>query len=267
VIISAVFATAYRQIARPQLRERSSLRNIWLLALGAALLHVAMDVCGWQGAALLWPFSSRRFALDWAPNTDPTVIATLVGALLFPELLHLVNSEIGSRTNRPRGWIGARIGLALIMAYTCARAYFHSTAVALMDSRSFRGEVPRRVGAFPESLSPVTWHGVVETERAMHTLTMITGPLESFDPEGAETLFKPDPSVALQSAVQTEAAKQFLSIAQFPKASLENTPARASVEIRDLCYEAVGETNHEVVAVIQLDPTNRVLSAALRWAR
>jgi hypothetical protein len=236
-----------------------------LLAMAASMLHLAMDLCGWEGLALLWPLSGRRFALDWVANLDPLLIAVLLGALLLPEFLHLVTSEIGARDQRPRGATGARIGFALLLLYLGLRANFHGNVLALMDTRTFAGEVAERVGAFPESLSPLTWHGIVETERGLHTLVLSTGPWGSFDPETAETLFKPEPSAALETARQTAVAKQFLRTARFPRASVDILATETRVELRDLRYDAAG-ADREVLAVIRLDSANRVLSQEMVWA-
>jgi membrane-bound metal-dependent hydrolase YbcI (DUF457 family) len=266
VVLAAAFAVGYQLTAKHALREQFSVTNAFALIFAAELLHLLMDVSSWEGVALMWPFSARRLAMDWAANLDPFIVAVLLSALLFPELLHLVTSEIGARDKRPRGRLGARIGFAVILLYLGVRGNFHGNVLALMDSRTFRGEVAKRVGAFPESFSPLTWHGIVETQRALHTLTVTTGPFGSFDPETAETVFKPEPSAALDVAGKTVAAKRFLEVAQFPKASVEATTSGTLVELRDLRYQAAGETNHEVLAVIHLDANNGVVSQELVWA-
>src|SRR5271155_4693836 len=92
VIFAAVLAMAYQFVAASALRERFSVRDFFSMTLAAECLHLALDVCGSQGAALLWPFTARRFALDWAVELDPCIVAVLLGALLLPELAHLVTS-------------------------------------------------------------------------------------------------------------------------------------------------------------------------------
>jgi inner membrane protein len=267
LVVAVAFAAGYRIIADDALRARFSVRSAFTLALAAEGLHLLMDVGGWEGAALLWPFSAKRLAMDLLADLDPWIVAVLLVALLFPELLHLVGAEIGARDPRPRGRIGSLIGFAIIVFYVAARAHFHSDVIALMESRTFQGEIAKRTGAFPEAFSPVTWHGIVETERALHQLTVMVGPVESFDPESADILFKPQQSAALDAAEKTEAAKRFLTMAQFPKASVEGTPTGSRVEIRDLRYAAVGETGHEVIAVMALDAANRVVADRIAWAR
>jgi DNA repair protein RadC len=97
-------------------------------------------------------------------------------------------------------------------------------------------------------------------------LTVMVGPVGSFDPESAETLFKPESSAALDIAGKTAAAESFLRVARFPKATVETTAAGTRVDIRDLLYEAIGETNREVFAVIHLDAANHVVAQELVWA-
>src|SRR6267154_6406416 len=58
------------------LRRRTANENplppipIFLAALSAAVLHPLMDLCQSTGVELFWPFSPRRFALDWLPHLD-----------------------------------------------------------------------------------------------------------------------------------------------------------------------------------------------------
>ena len=226
-----------------------------------------MDACQSNGVALFWPFSSRRFAADWLPGLDPWILTILIACIALPELLRLVSSEIGAKSKKPRGQTGAIIGLALVLIYIGARATLHSNVLALMESRTFHGETPRRVSAFPESLSILTWHGVVETESALNEIDVDAASADTFDPDSSVRLFKPDPSPALDAARNTVVARRFLATAQIPKASLEKTETGYVVVLRDLRYAAAGETAHEIAAVIELDPSNKVTSQELVWAR
>jgi len=232
-----------------------------------ALLHIAMEACQSTGVMLLWPFSSRYFAADWLARIDPWILTILIVAIALPELFHLVGSEIGAKAKKPRGQTGAIIGLALVLLYVGARAALHSNVIAMMESRTFHGETPRRASAFPESLSPLTWHGVVETETALNRLDVDVASPNNFDPDASLRLFKPEPSPALDAARNTGAAKRFLATAQIPKASLEKTETGYVVVLRDLRYSASGETQREIAAVIELDASNRVTSQELVWAR
>jgi membrane-bound metal-dependent hydrolase YbcI (DUF457 family) len=239
----------------------------FLLPLCAALLHIAMDACQSNGVALFWPFSSRRFAADWLPSLDPWILTILIACIALPELLRLVSSEIGAKSKKPRGQTGAIIGIALVLVYVGARATLHSNVLALMESRTFHGETPRRVSAFPESLSILTWHGIVETESALNEIDVDAASADAFDPDSSVRQFKPDPSPALDAARNTFAAKRFLATAQIPKASIEKTEGGYVVVLRDLRYVAEGETAREIAAVIELDLSNKVTAQELVWAR
>jgi hypothetical protein len=136
-----------------------------------------------------------------------------------------------------------------------------------MESRTFHGETPRRVSAFPETLSIFTWHGVVETESALDQIDVDISSANNFDPDASMRLFKPEPSAALDAARKTAVAKKLLAVARIPKASVEKTESGYTVVLRDLRYAATGETQREVAAVIELDSNNKVTSQELVWAQ
>jgi membrane-bound metal-dependent hydrolase YbcI (DUF457 family) len=239
----------------------------FLAPLCAALLHIAMDACQSGSVTPFWPFSSRRFAADWLPNIDPWILTILIACIALPELLHLVSSEIGAKSKKPRGQTGALIGLALVFVYVGARATLHSNVLATMESRTFHGETPRRVSAFPESLSILAWNGVVETESALNEIDVSAYSSDTFDADSSVRLFKPDPSPTLDAARNTAVARRFLAMAQIPKASLEKTETGFVVVLRDLRYVAASDTQHEIAAVIELDQNNKVTSQELVWTR
>jgi membrane-bound metal-dependent hydrolase YbcI (DUF457 family) len=240
---------------------------LFVTALVAAWLHLTMDACQPDGIMLFWPFSSRRIALDWLADVDPWIIAILIAAILLPELLRLVSAEIGSRDKSPRGRLGAIIGLVFVMLYVGARVTLHANVVAQMQQRSYRGESPRRVAAFPESASLFTWHGIVETSSALHEMTVNAAPGASFDPENSVALFKPENSPMLDHAQNSDAAQKFLSVARFPKATVEKTSDGFEVQLRDLRYAASAETCREVAVLVRTDANGKLVDDALIWAR
>jgi membrane-bound metal-dependent hydrolase YbcI (DUF457 family) len=245
--------------------------TLWAGTFGASLcagvFHLGMDACQSGGVMLFWPINSKRFAADWLPRIDPWILTILIACIALPELLHLVSSEIGAKSKKPRGQTGALIGLALVLVYVGARATLHSNVLATMESRTFHGETPRRVSAFPESLSILAWHGVVETESALNEIEVSAFASDTFDADSSVRLFKPDPSPTLDAARNTAVARRFLAMAQIPKASLEKTEAGYVVVLRDLRCVAASDTQHEIAAVIELDPNNKVTSQELVWAR
>src|SRR5882672_10242096 len=143
-----------------------------LVALPAALVHLLMDVCQSAGVELFWPFSTRRFALDWVAPLDLWILGILLAGILLPALGGLVTEEIGAKSKGPRGKVGASLALATIILYFVLRFVIHGNALTAMESRTYRGESPRKAAAFPESASPFRWHGIVETESALHDFEM-----------------------------------------------------------------------------------------------
>ncbi|HKV24210.1 MAG TPA: metal-dependent hydrolase [Candidatus Acidoferrum sp.] len=252
--------------ARPSSLRSLLVRSFFLFFL-ASLLHIALDAAQSDGSLLLWPFSSRRFDAGWLPRVDPWLLAILFCAIAVPELLRLVGSEIGSKEKRPRGQLGALVGLLLALCYTGIRGSLHSTAAALLQSRNFHGEPARRVWAFPQPLTAFQWHGVVETETALDQINVNLLNTGDFDPDRSIRNFKPEVSPALTAARASVLAQRFLATAHIPKAAIETTPAGYSVTLRDLWYTEEGEPNHAVAAYLELDRNYILTSAELDWAR
>jgi len=66
---------------------------VFFSALAASLLHLLFDLCQAQGIMLLWPFTSRRFVLDWIAHLDSGFLGILFVALLLPKLASLVGER------------------------------------------------------------------------------------------------------------------------------------------------------------------------------
>jgi membrane-bound metal-dependent hydrolase YbcI (DUF457 family) len=268
MLITVICAVLYLLVRpKPSKLHAPSSTTIVALLLSASLIHLALDICQSDGITLWWPFSRNKIAADWLAAIDPWIIAILVAAILLPELLGLVSTEIGSKDQSPRGRIGACIGFAIILVYIGVRSTFHSNVISAAEARSYGGESPRRVGAFPESTSPFTWRAIIETDRALREITVNGVPGASFDPEATVVLYKPDPSSALEQARHSDAAKQFLEVARFPKASVEKTPDGYQVQFRDLRYAASGDTQHEIAVRVETDPDGVVKNDELVWTR
>lgn len=261
LVVSGAFSFAIRK--RDSLRVRFP--QAFLLSAAGSFLHVGLDLCDSYGVPLLWPFRRKWFAADWVAGFDLAILGVLLAGLLLPSLFALVSEEIGARNKGPRGRTGAFLALTILALYFGGRALLHQKAIALLEARSYRGGLTRQVAAFPESASPVEWHGIVETESAMHLLSVSLAPGATFDPDAGNILFKPEPSAILESAQQTRAAKEFLSFARFPRAAVQRMPEGYTVEIRDLRFKALGQASFGVMAVVQLDPQGRLIEQELRY--
>jgi inner membrane protein len=239
--------------------------KIFIAALAAALLHLLLDLCQSAGVELFWPFSTRRFALDWVAHIDLWILAILLAGILLPTLAGLVTEEIGARHKGPRGKLGAGLALAALFLYLVLRSVYHGNAIAALESRTYRGESSRRVAAFAESSSPFRWHGIVETDRALHDLEVPVGPGAEFDPLSAITTYKPEPSPALDAARDSDIARRFLQAARFPKASVEKTPDGYHVTLRDFPYIRDASAGPRVQALIDTNASGKILSEEIVW--
>src|SRR5262249_36551961 len=94
LVIAAICAAAYLALRpKPSSAPAPPASTIIALLFGMSLAHVALDACQSDGVMLFWPISQRRIHADWLASIDPWIIAILVAAILFPELLRLVSSE------------------------------------------------------------------------------------------------------------------------------------------------------------------------------
>jgi len=265
VLVSAILALVYRGWASSDLRARLPLPTVFIATLLMQWLHLAMDAAQWQGVQLLWPFNPSRFAADWLPSIDPWIITILIAAVALPEFFHLIGSEIGAKDKSPRGFVGAILGLSLLGVYVGLRADFHSAAVAQLQNRAYVGESPRKVAAFSEFTSLVSWRGLAETESALHKVTVRINAPRGAALDLGTNLFKPEPSALLQAAQETESAKRFLRVARFPRAVVQKMDVGMEIQIRDLIYAAAGGTNREPMSTVDFDPAGRVVSEGIVW--
>jgi membrane-bound metal-dependent hydrolase YbcI (DUF457 family) len=261
LVFSVVTALATRRKA-----NADPFAMILFAVLAACALHIAMDLTQNESVQLLWPFRAQRYSTDWVAHFDLWILAILLVGVLLPRLMALVTEEIGAKAKGPRGRAGAIFALAAVVIYVAARFILHGNAVAIMDARTYRGELPRRVGAFAESESPFHWHGIVETERAFYDLDLDVIRGSSFNPDAALVSYKPEMSPPLAAAEKTEAARLFLQAAKFPKATVEKTETGYRVQIRDLAKQQ-GEagSSRRIVAIVETDSNAQVLRDVLAW--
>jgi membrane-bound metal-dependent hydrolase YbcI (DUF457 family) len=265
LFLALLIALLFQFPKRPPTETQFSIKDIFVPAAAAALLHLLMDLCQSVGIELLWPFSPRRFSLDWLAHLDLWILGILLAGILLPLLSGLVTEEIGAKSKGPKGRVGASLALAVLILYIGARAVLHSSALTLLQSRTYHGETPRRTAAFAESASPFRWQGIIETESALHDVEVEVGPGASFDPESATTSYKPEPSPALDAARDSAVARLFLQTARFPKASVEKTPQGFHIILHAFPYTRDASSGRRVEALIDTDPSGKILSQELAW--
>ena len=264
LLIVAAFVIAIALITKGK-ANADPIRAVLLALFAACSLHVAMDLTQNERVQLLWPFRSQRYAADWVAHFDLWILLILLAGVLLPQLLALVTEEIGAKSKGPRGRIGAIIALLAVSTYVGGRAILHGNGVAMMEARTYRGELPRRVAAFAESDSPFHWRGIVETERAFHELDLNLASGASFNPDAAVVYFKPESSAPLGAARTTESVHRFLGTARFPKASVEKTNSGYRVQVRDLAEQREAHASPRVIAIVETDPNAKVVSDEVAW--
>jgi membrane-bound metal-dependent hydrolase YbcI (DUF457 family) len=260
IIVLALLFTRYLSRKNPE-----GVSTLVLPIAGAAVVHVVLDLFQSEGVAALWPARSTRFALDWLPAIDPWILAILVAGIFFPELVRLVSAEIGAKNRSPRGRNGAIVALSMLVIYIGARALLHSGCMASLEPHSYHGESARHVGAFPDPLSLLTWHGVVETQSFLCIANVPAGTGRSFDAESAECLHKPEPSPELNAAQQTRVAQEYLRAVPFPRAVVAKTQNGYEVIIRSMRDVAEEEVRRRVAARIIIDSHFGVSAQDLVW--
>ncbi len=181
-------------------------------------------------------------------------------------IVRLVGSEIGSKDKRPRGRNGAIVALALILIYLGVRFTLHANRCGELDAHAYKGESPRRVGAFADALSVFTWHGIVETQTTICQVETAVGPGRVFDADAASCQHKPESSPELEVAQRTAAAEKFLRVARFPRATVEETQEGYSVVIRAMEQDAEQVNWRRVAARVELDERARVKNDELVWS-
>jgi len=265
-VLFSVVVTLPFIVGKPSSTEKQTSPAVTFMAvLSASVLHLLMDICQTAGVELFWPFSPRRFALDWVAHLDLWILGILLAGVLFPALSGMITDEIGAKSKGPKGRLGASVALAVLLFYLGARAILHSNALVMVQSSAYRGESPRRTAVFAESGSPFRWQGIIETESALHEVEVELGQAAKFDPDSAQTSYKPEPSPSLDAARSTAVAYRFLQATRFPKASVEKTPDGFRITLRDFPYTRDIRSGLRVQATIETDPAGIVLSQQLSW--
>jgi inner membrane protein len=231
---------------------------LMICTVGAGV-HLLLDLLNGYGVKLLWPFRQAWYAWDIADTVDAWIIFSLLCGLLLPDLFRLILEEIGAKS-RQRGQRGAIVGLVLVVLFVAGRAFAHQRAIALLDSREYRGQAPLIVAAFPKPSNPLVWSGVVETDNALFNVDVPLAPGLVFDPDLADVHFKPEPSLTLSNAIGSAVGTEFLSYARFPLANVEPEGDGYELRIRDMRFASELAGRRGVIAVIRLNAQSLVVS-------
>jgi inner membrane protein len=273
VVLVCVLALVFWAMARRAAAKHSASSSPRLSFVAAVavcgvgvLVHVLFDLASGIGVRLLWPFREKWTGWDLVSALDPWILVVLVLGLALPEVLRLVSEEIGERNRGPRGHVAAIVTLLLLLLYFGARAGLHSRVVGELNAREYHGAPALSAGAFPSSISPLAWRGVVSTDSDIEVIEVLLAPGAGFDPERALRHFKPEDSAALIAAENTAAAKTFLGYARFPLASLERGDLGYRFTLRDLRFADGDGAKDNIIVRVELGADLRVMREEFRHA-
>jgi inner membrane protein len=268
--VAGAFYFLHKRREQKQLRAHAALpftfaSAVAVCAIGAGA-HVLLDLASGEGVQLFWPFRAHWTAWSVAAKFDPWILALLTAGLLIPQLFRLVGEEIGARKKASAGGGAAIFTLALLAAYLGMRAELRSRAIDLLLSSEYRGREPLAAGAFPSSVNPLNWRGVVTTDDTVEEIDVSLGPRAGFDAGRSLTHYKPQESPALDAAEKTSAARRFLNYAEFPLISVSRREDGYRCELRDVRFPAGDADPANIIVRIELDSDLKVMHEEYRFA-
>jgi membrane-bound metal-dependent hydrolase YbcI (DUF457 family) len=255
--------------------------------------HIVLDLCDPVGAQLFWPIRAKWYAWDLAAMLDPWILLALICFLGLGWVLKIAGEEISSESESatlsniwPRRW--AAIAVLALVAYFTARGALHHRALQLLAAPTYSDQIPVAMAAFPSAVSPFDWRGVVSTRDFINELDVPLRPSGAFDPSTAIAHPKPEPSPALDRALQAPPAKEFLRYAKFSLANVEpaeineegsseaasapNSAAERSgdkntvIQLRDLRFPQSLRSPNNLILIVELDAQQNILRAEVEFA-
>lgn len=232
----------------------------------AAAGHILLDLASGEGMQLLWPFRVHWTAGGLVANVDLWVLVLLLAGLLIPQLFRLIGDEIGARKKGARGAGAAIFTVLLLAVYFGSRADLHSRATGLLLSSEYHGREPLAAGAFPSSVNPLDWRGVVATDNTIEEVDVPLSPGANFQPDASLTHYKPQESPALDAAGKTSAAQAFLKYAEFPLASISRHEDGYRFDLRDARFRDSDASPANIVVRVDLNGNYQVTRQQFRYA-
>ena len=208
---------------------RGRTRFGWLALLCACgvALHLLYDLTTSWGTMLLYPFSARRYALDWLFIVDLVTWAVPIAVL------------VGSRVRPERARVAVAGGMLALFAYGGVSAVVHRDAVAaIVAAERASGMGVAEAAVFPRFGAPFRWHGVVVATPGTGEPRIATYEVRGIPPAPALAGRLPrsfdDPWVA--AALASRAGQAYLWWARVPVATAAREGDEVVVTVRDLRY-------------------------------
>ena len=198
-------------------RRSDAVWNGWWLFAGvvvALLSHLLLDWTNNYGLRPLFPFDPRWFAGSFVFIVEPMMYLLLGGALLMPWLFGLINAEVGARSRDfvGRGWAWA--GLVSVLALYGLRWSEHAKALQLTAQNAPAESAHYFASPYP--FNPFAW-AVVSEQPASYQLGYADtwrGTVSQAVP--ADTIFKPETTLASLAAKRTFLGRVYLDWSSWP---------------------------------------------------
>ena len=175
-----------------------------------------------------------------------------------------MSGEIGGKKSTGKGW--AIFALLFLVLYGAGRWMAHERAVAILHSRVYNGEPPKRVGAFPEFANPLRWNAVVELPDSYWVSSVNL--LEEFDPTAGRVFFKSPLSPEIEAARATEPFRVFADFNQWQLwRSTPNPRAEGSHNVQLFDLRFGNPVDPGFVAEANVVSGKRVEDAEFRFGR
>lgn len=230
----------------------------YLLSLIGVASHLTLDSTNEYGVRFLLPFSNAWMGLSITSVIDVWIWVALLLGVIAPWLSGLVSSEIGAKPGRGRG--AAIFALSLVLFYDGGRFFLRQRAIAVQETRLYEDETPRRVTAVPNRVNPLSWKGIVETDRAFFIQQVNLA--SSFDPTAARVFYKPDQVPAMDVARKQPVFVDLLRFSSFVLWRVlpaDEPPGASQVEAMDLRFANPPPPSFCARAIV--DPSGRVVRA------
>jgi inner membrane protein len=250
--IYVIWRVRGRKVKDPNLPPRWGL--LFLFAYIAGLTHILLDFTNNYGVRPFWPISEKWYSWDIVFIVEPLLLIFLIGGLVVPGLFSLINDEIGVRRKGPAGRLAAVVALLGVIVVWGVRDYEHRRAVSALESRTYDGDNPLRVSAFPYWLNPFQWYGVIETQN-FDAEMLVDSSVPDADPGGRmEIRRKPEETPVTLAAKRSDLGRVYLDWAKYPLVETEPIDSGYIVRFRDLRFDYPGQARRGVLgASVELD--------------
>lgn len=232
----------------------------YLACLIGVLSHLAMDLTNVYGVRLLLPFSSRWVRLDTTNIIDPWILIVLLAAIAAPALAGLVTSEIHARKTAGPKAAWAWFALIAILTYSGFRLAAHQRALAVMGSHLYGSLTPPKISAMPDTINPLRWRGIVETDEFVLTISVVLN--EDYDPSFGHVDYPTQRSAMIDAARTTDVFRVVERFDQLPFWRVSPLGDFIQVQLIDMRFGTPRQPGF-VVATAVVNPDGRIRDAHL----